>query len=433
VYDLARVQRQLAEDAALVGWVEVRPAPPATEPPAESWAYVLRRTGTPIWVRLAGTGAGSAWTEDDRRLAKRVRQTLADPQGEPGQSAEIAHRLYAQRLAPLEAALQGRDSLPPVRQLIVLPSLWTAAVPVEAVTDRFTVRYAPSATLFAWLRERRRASSGSGATSLLAVGDPVFDPVGITVASRREGAGGPFSPLPGTRREVEAIAGLFNRADKLLGTDASEQRLAELANTGGLRGYRFVHLATHAVVDAERPLQSALILAQDRLPDSLEQALAGRRVYRGRLTAADVLRHWKLDADLVVLSACDTGLGRYSGGEGHLGFAQPFFLAGARSLVLSLWKVDDTATALLMRRFYENLLGKRAELERPLTKATALREAKDWLRRLTAAEVRRLAEGLPDSDRGTERRRPRGDRPEAARPFEHPHYWSAFILLGDSE
>jgi CHAT domain-containing protein len=176
-----------------------------------------------------------------------------------------------------------------------------------------------------------------------------------------------------------------------------------------------------------------LILAQNRLPDPLGEALAGRRVYSGRLTAADVLRHWKLDADLVVLSACDTGLGRYSGGEGQLGFAQPFFLAGARSLVLSLWKVDDTATALLMRRFYENLLGKRAGLERPLAKAAALREARDWLRRLTAAEVRRLAEGLPDGDRGTERRRTRKDRPDAARPFEQPHYWSAFILLGDGE
>ena len=68
-----------------------------------------------------------------------------------------------------------------------------------------------------------------------------------------------------------------------------------------------------------------------------------------------------------------------------------------------------------------------------VSKAAALREAKDWLRRLTAAEVRRVSEGLADTDRGTERRRPRGDRPESAHPYEHPHYWSAFILLGDSD
>src|SRR5207249_8285747 len=125
-------------------------------------------------------------------------------------------------------------------------------------------------------------------------------------------------------------------------------------------------------------------------------------VYNGLLTAEQVLRTWDLNADLVVLSACESARGKQGGGDGPLGFAQPFFLAGARSLVLSLWPVDDTATALLMRRFYENLLGKRAGLEAPLPKAVALREAKDWLRRLTADELRRLAAGLPGGDRGTE-------------------------------
>jgi CHAT domain-containing protein len=86
-----------------------------------------------------------------------------------------------------------------------------------------------------------------------------------------------------------------------------------------------------------------------------------------------------------------------------------------------------------MRRFYENLLGKRDGLARPLSKAQALREAKDWLRRLTAAEVRRLAADLPGGDRGIERRRKPGAGSEPARPFEHPYYWSAFVLIGDPE
>jgi CHAT domain-containing protein len=388
----------------------------------------VRRTGEPVWVRLPGSGPDGAWTEDDFGLVERLRATLVSP----SDAADLAGRLYDRRLAPLESVLRAADGLPPVRRLIVMPSFWTAGVPVEAVTDRFTVSYAPSGTLFAWLRERR-APPRPDALALLAVGDPTFEPAATGAAVRREASGPTFSALPGTRSEVEAIAGLFPRSDKLLGSDASEQRLGELADAGGLRAYRFVHLATHAVVDAQRPLESALILAQDRLPDPLEQARAGRPVYRGRLTAGDVLRRWHLDADLVVLSACETGLGPYSGGEGNLGFAQPFFLAGARSLVLSLWKVDDTATALLMRRFYENLLGRRAGLDRPLTKAAALHEAKDWLRRLTADDVRRLAQDLPGGDRGTERRRPRGDRPEPPRPFEHPHFWSAFVLLGDAE
>ena len=66
---------------------------------------------------------------------------------------------------------------------------------------------------------------------------------------------------------------------------------------------------------------------------------------------------WRLNAELVTPSACQSGLGRQSGGEGYLGFSQALFLAGAKSIVLSLWNVDDATTALFMRRFYQNLLG----------------------------------------------------------------------------
>jgi CHAT domain-containing protein len=78
---------------------------------------------------------------------------------------------------------------------------------------------------------------------------------------------------------------------------------------------------------------------------------------------------------------------RRGGGDGLLGFAQAFLMAGSRSVCLTLWQVDDTATALLMDRFYRNLLGKRAEGAKPMGKAAALREAKEWLRTQTAAEA----------------------------------------------
>ena len=110
------------------------------------------------------------------------------------------------------------------------------------------------------------------------------------------------------------------------------------------------------------------------------------------------MRTWKLDADLVSLSGCETGLGKESGGEGFLGFSQALFVAGARSLLLSLWKVDDRATMLLMTRFYQNMLGKYEEVRSiseavyepgtPIPKAEALREAKIWLRQLTADQVK---------------------------------------------
>jgi CHAT domain-containing protein len=247
-------------------------------------------------------------------------------------------------------------------------------------------------------------------------------------ALMRQTRGRPFARLPGTRREVEAIAGLFDRPDKLLGSRASEQQLDQLLAAGRLQEYAVLHLATHGVLDARAAMHSALILAQDDLPDPLRQALTGKKAYDGRLTAAQILRTWKLDAELVTLSACQTGLGQPQGGEGYLGFAQALLLAGGRSLVLSLWKVDDNATALLMTRFYQNLLGKRPGVDRPLPKAEALQEAKAWLRGLTAKEVdRRLAE-LP---RGAERERPADPVPAAVHPYGHPYYWAAFILIGD--
>ncbi len=167
----------------------------------------------------------------------------------------------------------------------------------------------------------------------------------------------------------------------------------------------------------------------------------------GTITAEQIARTWELDADLVVLSACESGLGRAAGGEGYLGFAQPLFAKGARSLVLSLWKVDDDATALLMARFYQNLLGKRAGLKSPLPKAEALAEAKAWLRGAGPDQVGAALAALP---RGAIVRRevvaPKpAARPDetvgreavapkpAAHPYEDPTYWAGFILIGSPD
>src|SRR6185312_15874971 len=96
----------------------------------------------------------------------------------------------------------------------------------------------------------------------------------------------------------------------------------------------------------------------------------------------------------VTLSACESALGKYKVGEGHMGFAQALVITGSRSVCLSLWKVDDAATALLMERFYQNLLGKRPGLKAPLGKAAALAEAKTWLRDLTQDEAARRVAAL---------------------------------------
>jgi CHAT domain-containing protein len=167
----------------------------------------------------------------------------------------------------------------------------------------------------------------------------------------------------------------------------------------------------------------------------------GAPYLEGRLTAGEVLDYWQLDADLVTLSACDSGLGRKGGGDGLLGFAQAFLLAGSRSVCLTLWQVDDTATALLMDRFYRNLLGKREDGAKAMPKAEALREAKQWLRKLTATEaldrLGAITEGVVRGERPAREAMHAVPKPkDVARdfhPYAHPRYWAAFILLGEPE
>jgi CHAT domain-containing protein len=135
-------------------------------------------------------------------------------------------------------------------------------------------------------------------------------------------------------------------------------------------------------------------------------------------------------------------LGRDAGGEGLVGFTQALLMSGTRSVCLSLWKVDDTATALLMQRFYANLLGRRAGLSAPMPKAEALREAKAWLRGLRRSEVLALTaeqSGGIERGKGTKARQsaeaaatvPSGG--DNDRPYEPPHFWAAFVLAGDPD
>jgi tetratricopeptide (TPR) repeat protein len=248
--------------------------------------------------------------------------------------------------------------------------------------------------------------------------------------------------LPGTRWEVQTLSRLVPKTTTLLGSDASEQRLDELARHGQLKTFRLLHLATHGVVDWQTPRRSRLELSRDRLPDP-KDTTPGKKRYTGELTVGDIRQDWKLDADLVVLSACQTALGPDRRGDGLLGFAQAFLQCGARCLVLSRWAAEDTATALLMLRFYENLLGKRKDLDKPLGRAEALEEAKHWLRELSRQDAEALAAALQGgklSDTLTRgsvvelnpKERP-VKLPEGERPYAHPFYWATFVLVGDPD
>jgi CHAT domain-containing protein len=424
VFALEQIQKHLPPDAALIAWVDIADRRGSIE---ENWGCLVRAQGEPAWIRLPRTGADGKWTTADAQLARRLPQALVLKDDLAG-ATDHARRLAAQRLAPLETHLRG------VKHLFVVSAGAMAGVPVEPLSDAYTVSYVPSGTQLARLLSRARARVAAEPRStfrLLAVGDPAYVSVATDGKLDTRAA---LPRLPGTAREVASIAALFDKPTVLLGSEASESELALRNRDQGLKGFQILHFATHGKADASRALESALILSTDGSPDT-KQSSDTARPRNGRLTAKHVLDDWTLEAELVVLSACESGLGPDAGGEGLLGFSQAFLLAGSRSVILSLWQVNDTATALLMFRFYQNWLGKRPGLNKPLSKAESLREAKHWLRNLQRDEIGETIAKLPEAARGLKLEPVDPAKPGAAstKPFEHPYYWSAFVLIGDPE
>jgi tetratricopeptide (TPR) repeat protein len=269
-------------------------------------------------------------------------------------------------------------------------------------------------------------------------------PAALVVMARRDASevrnlvrGEDLKRLEGTRREVNAIAQLLppERVKTLLGDEARESVVQALAREGKLKDYRYLLFAAHGRDDPRSAYRTALLLA----PDPERSAEPAAFDTDGELTAKQISQTWDLDAELVTISTCNSALGLQAGGEGFLGFAQPLFARGARTLVLSLWKADDQATSLLMARFYQNLFGRREGMNGPMPKVEALDEAKRWLRSLTAEDI---GPALDNLDRGDKRPLAPADKPRpVARPldprkigprrYDHPYYWAAFVLIGD--
>jgi CHAT domain-containing protein/tetratricopeptide (TPR) repeat protein len=441
-FQLDRIQEALTGETALAGWVHVDIGVGGFV----SWGYVIRDAGAVKWVRLGP----SVRSTDALSPAERVRQfrdalTIAaswqERVTEVNEINSYAMDIWADWLAPLTPHLDG------VENLVIIPSGPMLGIPVEALTDsvgvymgeRYTISYIPSATIHAWLWEKRKERQAPTTRTALLVGDPPFTTDHLAEMEREEqgeefrltaAAATPslevgvlrsalagneemlsrLPRLPWTREEVKRAASVMPEGTVLLGPDASEQELVRLMESGRLQNFNTVHLATHALVDDGAPERSVLILSRANLPDALEAVKEGKRIYDGLLTAKEIVREWKLDAELVTLSGCRTGLGKKVAGEGYIGLAHAFLQAGALSLVVSLWRVEDRATALLMGRFYENLTGsfqdgRQGTKGKPMSRARALREAKHWLRTYT-------------DDGGN-------------KPFRHPVYWSGFVLIGD--
>ena len=357
--------------------------------------YSVGDSSTSLWVIRR-----SSWKHFmlPRREALRpriqtLRRGMADPlatRTAPLRAAQ--HELYEVLVAPAAPLLAG------VERLVVVPDGILALIPFEALltrpatgepaardylVSRYAVSYSPSASALA-------ARAGGAATgTIVALGDPWFgnpsrpggESSGVKATpdpAEPDRVAPTLEPLPSSAAEVkvlEALAGR-RRIQTLTGRDATRERLL-----AALPGASVAHIATHGDVNEAEPERSGLWLA------------AADSGAAQRLEAGDVLG-LRLDASLVTLSACETGLGRVERGEGVVGLARAFLAGGARSVIVSLWPVNDRSTADLMKRFYgEALAGRRS-------RAAALAEAK---RTLLARDATRS-----------------------------PYYWAPFILIGEA-
>jgi CHAT domain-containing protein len=335
-------------------------------------------------------------------------------QGSANPLYTIARSLYRELLQPAASVLDKSDRIVivPDGPLQVLP--WGAMIrevgpspESQSRSWQYLAEWKPistvlSATLFAELRQsRRQAEYESGPRTIAAFGAPLvsqglahkkadaIEDIRIRSVARQ---GFNFEPLPASRAEIQQIASLFPQVTTYLGPEATEENAKSLPRTTGI-----VHFATHATLDERFPLNSAVVLS---IPEKFEEGKDN-----GLLQAWEIFEQVRIDADLVVLSACETGLGKEMGGEGLIGLTRAFQYAGARSVMASLWKISDRTTAELMVRFYKHL-------KDGLPKDEALRAAQIELIR-GPIQVKNEKGDIEEIDASA------------------PYYWAAFQIYGD--
>lgn len=285
---------------------------------------------------------------------------------------EAARDIHSLLVEPVARELAG------AKTLLVVPDgvLWR--VPFAALSDArhrwliedHSVVYAPSITAFLTIFA---GNTKTHPPSFFAVGNPSLGTTAEEVESFYRDTS--LGPLPDAEREVDVARTFYDarRAVVLKGKQATE-----VATLAALSNATVIHFATHALLDDTHPLYSRLALTPDGGDD-------------GWLEGWEIAR-LDLDADVVILSACETARGAIGGGEGVVGMAWSFFLAGARSTVATQWRIASSSTADLMIAFHRSLRANG-------NKANALRDAQLALLR--------------------------------NREYEHPFYWGAFVLIGD--
>jgi CHAT domain-containing protein len=288
----------------------------------------------------------------------------------------LGRELYRLLIVPVASELQN------IWTLCIIPDefLWT--LPFQALVttrgdfliQKYSLYYAPSLTVLNEMTLRGRQQSYE--ESLIAFGNPAIE--------SDEKLSHDVHPLPETETEVAAVAAAVPTHVKtvLVGAQAEEKTFKALAPQ-----YATIHLATHGVLDNRDPLNSYLLLTRTDTDSEND----------GLLKASEII-DMHLNTDLAVLSACETGNGRISPGEGVMGMSWAFLAAGARSVLVSQWRVNSVSTSRLMTNFYQALARRTDSNSR--NKSQALREAS-----LSLLKDRR---------------------------YRHPFYWAGFVLVSSN-
>lgn len=314
----------------------------------------------------------------------------------------VGRRLTELLIRPFEKELSNHPDL------IIVPDGVLAYLPFEALPleDRFliedfNIKYTPSLTAFSLLGRPKYDYE----MDLLAIAGSNFNGKLIPAAENgRIDRDRTYPPLPSTIAEVDSIASKFRRTSIYKEGGLSEASVKELLRSN----YRYIHLATHGIIDEEHPGLSGLVLSgreQSGLSTREDGLLRSTEIYQ-----------LNINADMVVLSACNTGMGKFVKGEGILGLQRSFFYAGVPTVTVSLWNVYDRSTAALMNNFYSALIARKSTGQAGILWADFLK----WI--------------------GWNRSVPYGDSAPAMREaklsmlkhplYHHPIYWAPFIVVG---
>ncbi len=275
------------------------------------YGYTLSGSEIRIYP-LEGRGLDDDIAEFRQGIKKRRKQTQ-----------ELGQALYNRLLRPMQASIAGRD-------LLIVPHAGLHYLPFAALHDgqRYVVqgralRYLPTAMLMGLLSSPAAAPSAEQVRHLLILGNPDL--------------GQAAYDLPAAQEEAQALKTMFGGSSELFIRGAATESLIKRRSVE----FSHIHVASHGEFSADAPLDSRLRLAADAAND-------------GMLTVSEIYG-LNLNASLVMLSACETGLGKVSNGDDVIGLTRGFLYAGARNVVGSLWEVDDEATGELSKRLYVNL------------------------------------------------------------------------------